>query len=57
MKDIFPDRVETVKEKPLSKKDKLIILLYDFCQNRRRVELLAFTILFLMLYAMWNFVT
>ncbi|WP_247166054.1 hypothetical protein [Escherichia coli] len=38
MKDIFPDRVETVEEKPLSKKDRIIIAIYDYFQRHKRLE-------------------
>ncbi len=56
MKDIFPDRVETVIDKKPTISERLLIKAYDFCQSRRRVEILLFIILAFVIYGMWRFI-
>jgi hypothetical protein len=57
MKDIFPDHVETSKEKKKTMGEKILITLYDFFQKNKRLEKLLPFILAFIIYGMWKLIT
>lgn len=56
MKDIFPDHVETVVEKKLTKREKVLIFFYDFFQKHKKLEKISPFILGLMIYGLWKLI-
>lgn len=57
MKDIFPDHVETSKEKKKTMGEKILITVYDFFQKNKRLEKLLPFILAFIIYGMWKLIT